>query len=80
MRRQLTEQAIGVLSAAAVDAANTLKALLSAESDTARLGAARVILEAGPRLREIGEMESRLAELEQMLPSAAQSRKADEEV
>jgi len=64
-RRAMVERAVALLADASAEAVLTLRALLTAESDTARLGAARSILELGSKLRESVEMEARLSELEQ---------------
>ncbi len=63
-RSALVERALGKLARASARAVNTLSKLLKSESDTARLGAARTILEIGNRLRESVEIERRVAELE----------------
>ena len=64
VRTMMISQAVGLLADAATDAVWTLRELLNSESDTVRLGAARAILEAGPRLRESDELASRIAALE----------------
>jgi AcrR family transcriptional regulator len=63
-RGRLLEHAVGQLAEASTAAAATLRALLDAEADTVRLGAARSILELGGRLREWVELEARIAALE----------------
>lgn len=60
--------ALGKLADASAAAVDTLRGLLSSESDTARLGAARSILELGNKLRESVDIEERLAALEKRLP------------
>jgi hypothetical protein len=56
------------LTAAATEAIKTLLALLSSTIPHAtRLGAARTILELGPKLRETAEFEERLTALEQQM-------------
>jgi hypothetical protein len=50
------------------EAADTLRDLLGSTSPTARLGAARSILELSVKLRESIELEERLQALEQRLP------------
>ena len=64
-RSELVGRAVGLLADASSEAVSTLKGLLSAQSESVRLGAARSILEIGNRLRESVELEQRLAELEQ---------------
>jgi hypothetical protein len=63
-REQIWLRAVGSLADAASEAVETLRELLGSNSAMARLGAARAILEAGPRLRELVEIESRLLALE----------------
>jgi len=63
-RAEMMTRAMGKLADASIEAVETLVSLLKAESETVRLGAARTILEAGPRLRELTDMETRLADLE----------------
>ena len=70
-RSMMVSQAVGMLADAATAAVQTLRSLLGAESDTARLGAARAILEAGPRLRESEELAQRIAALEAALATQA---------
>jgi hypothetical protein len=55
LRAELFAAAVGKLTALSGRAVDTLGRLLRAKSDMARLGAARAILEAGPRLR--GQLE-----------------------
>lgn len=71
-RHALTDRTIGILASASTVAATTLWALLKSGKDTVRLGAARAILDAGQRLRELGEVEDRLVELEQRLDECEQ--------
>ncbi len=61
------EQALGAVASAGVTAAQTLRDLLRASSESVRLGAARSVLELGSRLRESVELEERLSRLEQVL-------------
>jgi len=63
-RSEMVKRAVGQLAEASAEAVTTLRALLRAESETARLGAARSILELGSRLRESTELEERLSALE----------------
>ena len=55
------------LTAAGAQAVKRLLALLESGPPTVQLGAARAILELGMRVREAGEFEARLAELEERL-------------
>jgi len=63
-RTAMTERATALLTELSTSAANALGALLKADSEAVRLGAARSILELGARLREAGEIEARIAALE----------------
>lgn len=63
-RQQMVERALGRLADGMSDAANVLHALLGANSENVRLGAARSLLEMGTKLREAVEMERRLTQLE----------------
>ncbi len=66
-RAALIGQAIARLSAASTDAVSTLKDLLTAESETVRLGAAKAILDLGLRLRGHEDLAERVAALEGQL-------------
>jgi HEAT repeat protein len=57
-------QALGRMAAGMTEAADVLRALLKAEAETVRLGAARSLLDLGVKLREVVEFEERLAALE----------------
>ena len=70
LRTQLTEQAVGSLADAAVEAVATLRKLLKAKSDTIRLGSSRAILENTMKMRESAELAGRLDELEVRLQEA----------
>ncbi len=67
LRSRLVDTAVGQLAEGMADAAQTLRALLKAESESVRLGAARVLLEATIRVREQSELAGRIANLEQLL-------------
>jgi hypothetical protein len=75
LRAEMTHRALGKLTDGAVAAADTLQALLAAESESARLGAARSILELGAKLNESVSIEARLAALEARLAEAGGSGK-----
>lgn len=66
-RGEMVSRALGKLADGAAEAVDTLRGLLTAGSDAARLGAARCILETGNRLREAVELEARITELERRL-------------
>ena len=62
-RAERLSRAVGQLADASTEAVATLRALLSAEAETVRLGSAKAILELGAKLRE-SELERRIAALE----------------
>jgi hypothetical protein len=64
VRAQAIERAAAALGNGCSQAVEALTQLLAAKSETVRLGAARAILELGPRLRESVEFHARLAALE----------------
>jgi hypothetical protein len=64
LRGDMVARSLGRLADGMADAADTLRALLRAEGDSVRLGAARALLELGTKLREGVELEERLAALE----------------
>jgi hypothetical protein len=63
-------RAAGQLADGMAQAVATLRKLLTAESESIRLAAARSILEIGPRLRETAELEERLAAVESRMAAA----------
>lgn len=68
-RARLIESACGQLAEASTAAVSTLRALLDAEGENVRLGAARAVLELGAKLRESVELEQRIAALEARTPA-----------
>ncbi len=64
-RDELWGAAIGKLAGVAVEAVETLRELLKSEAPAVRLGAARTVLLASPKLREAIEHEVRLTALEE---------------
>ena len=73
-RSQMLDCAVGNLSFAASEAVGTLRSLLTAESETVRLGAARAILDHVTKLRETQELEERIVALEEKLPTYSGGR------
>ena len=65
IRSELTNQALGRLSAAMSRAADAMLELLESNSPQVRLGAAKAIFENGIRLREQTDVAARLDALEQ---------------
>ncbi len=75
VRADFVRRTAGTLTAAATEAVRTLLELLKpAAPPPVRLGAAKAVLEIGVKLREIAEVEERLAALEERLD--ADKRKA----
>jgi hypothetical protein len=66
-RAGLIDRASSTLASGMVEAANTLKELLKANSERTRLGAAKALILLGLRAREVGELEDRLRELERAI-------------
>lgn len=66
-RADMMNRALGRLADGMSEAANTLRALLTAEGESIRLAASRSMLELGAKLRESVELEERLQALEQQL-------------
>jgi hypothetical protein len=64
LRAEMTSRALGRMADGMADAADVLRKLLNADSESVRLGAARSLLELGVKLRESVELEERLAALE----------------
>ena len=68
VRADMIQRSAGMLTAAAGEAVRTLLALQKDAIPAAvRLGAARAILEVGMKLRQMVELEQRLAELEEVV-------------
>jgi hypothetical protein len=68
LRADMVQRASGALTAAATEAVRTLLALQKDSVAAAvRLGAARAILEIGIKMREVADLEGRIAALEEQL-------------
>jgi transposase-like protein len=67
LRAELFEAAVGKLAANSAGAADALGSLIASRNESIKLGAARIILETGARLREALELRRRLDELERRL-------------
>lgn len=66
LRGDMVSRTSGTLTAAAGEAVRTLLELLkNPTSSSVRLGAAKAVLEIGMKLREMAELEQRVAELEE---------------
>ncbi len=72
LRGDMVSRTSGTLTAAAGEAVRTLLELLkNPTSSSVRLGAARAVLEMGMKLRDVAELEQRLAELEERFDDQA---------
>jgi hypothetical protein len=75
LRSEMIQRAAAMLTAAAMESVKTLLELQKPSVTAAvRLGAARAVLEMGVKLREVADLEQRIAALEQQLagtPAAA---------
>jgi hypothetical protein len=68
VRADFVQRTAGTLTAAATEAVRTLMELQKAPTAAAvRLGAAKAVLEIGMKVREVAELEERLAALEERL-------------
>jgi HEAT repeat protein len=63
----MMQRSLGRMADGMTEAADVLRKLLAAESESVRLGAARSLLELGVRLRDSVELEERVRELERQL-------------
>ena len=66
-RAEMTERALGRLADGMTEAADTLRALLTAVSESIRLNAAKAVLEIGNKLHELQDIEQRIGDLERLL-------------
>ena len=73
-RAELMARAAGALARVSTAAAATLAGLLTAASESVRLGAARSILELAVKLRESEELERRIAALEEQTAATPRQR------
>ena len=68
LRADMVQRTSGMLTAAAGEGVKTLLALLKEGTPAAvRLGAAKAVLEFGVKLRELAELEERVADLEEQM-------------
>lgn len=74
-KREALERATSALGAASTAAVGALIGLLSSNAPTARLGAARAILELAPKWRESLDLEARLSALEERLAAGQPLRR-----
>jgi hypothetical protein len=64
LRADMVSRSLGRMADGMAEAADVLRQLLAAESESVRLGAARSLMELGVKLRESVALEERLAALE----------------
>jgi transposase-like protein len=76
LQSQLFGEAVGRLARVAGKAAQTLERLLDSANDNAALGAAKAVLEVGPRLKEAVVLAQELAELKAAVEKQNQSQGA----
>jgi hypothetical protein len=65
LRFEIIDRALGMITAATIEAVTTLQELLRSDSEHVKLGAARAILEYVNRLRESVDLERRVAAMEE---------------
>lgn len=66
LRADMIGRATGKMGDGMAEAADVLRTLLAAESESVRLAACRAILELGVKLRETVELAARVADLERL--------------
>jgi hypothetical protein len=71
LRGDMVQRSLGRMAEGMSEAADVLRQLLAARSESVRLGAARSLLELGVKLRESVELEQRLRDLEEHLGATA---------
>jgi hypothetical protein len=67
LRGDMVQRALGRMADGMAEAADKLRQLLAADSESVRLGAARALLELGVKLRESVELAERLDALERLM-------------
>jgi hypothetical protein len=66
LQHEMIGRCLGRMADGMAEAADVLRSLLTAESESVRLGAARAMLELGVRVRDTVELERRVRELEDL--------------
>ena len=75
-RQEMVERSSSMLTAASMEAVKTLLSLMESHAPhSSRLGAAKAVLELGVRLRDLTEIEQRLAALEGEVEQPGQSKR-----
>jgi HEAT repeat protein len=67
LRGDMVQRCVGRMADGMAEAADVLRQLLKADSESVRLGAARSLLELGVKLREAAELAERIGELEAII-------------
>ena len=75
-RDEMVARSVARLSATSTLAADCLRELLKARSETVRLGAARAVIELGARLREQEDLAERVRALEERLGESGNRKEA----
>ena len=73
-RHDMLQRAVGQLADAATEATATLRGLLRCNKPTVKLGAAKAILDLGPKLSESLELDGRLRAVERQIGIASTER------
>jgi hypothetical protein len=73
VRADMVDRSAGMLTAAGGEAVRTLMALQKDSTPAVRLGAARTILEMGLKIRQLVDLEQRMAELEELVAAQSQT-------
>jgi HEAT repeat protein len=73
LRTDMVQRSLGRLADGMSEAADVLRQLLAAKSESVRLGASRSMLELGVKLREAVELEQRIATIENQLQADKKS-------
>jgi hypothetical protein len=73
VRADMVDRSAGMLTAAGGESVRTLMALQKDSTPAVRLGAARTILEMGLKIRQLVDLEQRMAELEELVAAQSQT-------
>jgi HEAT repeat protein len=72
LQHEMIGRCLGRMADGMVEAADMLRTLLAAKSETVRLGAARALLELGVRVRDAVELDRRVQQLEDLAAAQAE--------
>ena len=76
LRSEMIGQALGRMANGMTEAADVLRALLKADAETVRLGAARSLLDLGVKLRDAVVLQEKVKELETILEQVRGDRES----